>query len=70
MNIKDMVKDNQTVKFCYFRDGNLWYETENGFKFPVPVADIGNATFNAVERAMLMMRYIRPQLELIENSKG
>lgn len=69
MNIKDMVKDNQVVKFCYYRDNNLWYETENGFKFPVPVEDIGTATFNAVERAILMMRYIRPHLALINENK-
>ena len=66
MNIKDMVKDNQTVSFQFYRDGNLWYKTENDFSFPVPINDIGNATFMAQDRAMLFMRYIRKHLQTIE----
>ncbi len=31
--------------------------------FPVPVSDVGDGTFNAEEKAMLMMRYIRKQIE-------
>lgn len=58
MNIKDLVK-NQNAHFVYFRDQCLFYETDNGFQFPVPVADAGSATFNSQEKAILLMRYIR-----------
>ena len=67
--IIEMVKENKKVKFIYYRDGNLYYETECGFKFPVPVTDIGNATFLAEDKAMLFMRYIRKQVALIERSE-
>lgn len=69
MNIKDMVKDNKTVKFIYYFDGSLWYETENGFKFPVPISDIGTATFKAEDRAILFMRYIRKHLDTINRKE-
>ena len=68
-NIKEMVSDGKRVEFKFYRDGNLWYETENGFLFPVDIKDIGNATFNADEKAMLLMRYIRKHLATIEGGE-
>ena len=58
MNILKMVKDNKQVNFLFYRDSNLWYKTEDGFLFPVPIEDIGNATFLAQDKAILFMRYI------------
>lgn len=40
-----------------------WFETSRTHHFAVPASDVGDATFNAEERAMLLMRYIRKQLE-------
>lgn len=55
------------VEFQYYRDGNLWYRTsETSFEFPVPIEDIGNATFLARDKAMLFMRYIRKHIATIE----
>jgi hypothetical protein len=64
-NLKDMVSGGKLVTFTHYFDGNLWYKTEDNFSFPVPISDIGNATFLASDRAMLFMRYIRKHLELI-----
>ena len=69
MNIKDMVK-NKKVQFSYYRDGNLWYVTECDFEFPVPISDIGNATFLNEDKAILFMRWIRPQMKLIEEARN
>jgi len=66
MNIKDLVKD-QRVTFQFYRDKELWYETTNGFKFPVPINDIGNATFMAEDKAIIFMRYIRKYKEEMDN---
>ena len=68
-----MVKDN-VAKFSFYRDGQLWYrvdwKTEDGehqsFNFPVPIGDIGNATFGHTEKALLMMRYIRKHIKTRE----
>lgn len=38
-NLKDMVKDNKRVYFDFYRQGELWYKTECGFHFPVPIED-------------------------------
>lgn len=34
-NIKDMVRGDKHVNFVRYRDGDLWYATEDGFEFPV-----------------------------------
>lgn len=68
--IKDMVKDNKVVRFTHFKENELWYETECGFQFPVPVEDTGSATFLAEDKAMLFMRYIRKHLSFLEQAKA
>jgi len=67
-SIKDMVNNNQRVSFSFYRDGQLWYVTECGFEFPVPVAEAGTATFFAQDRAILFMRYIRKHVEYLHKS--
>lgn len=68
MTIKDHVQGYAT--FVYYRDSALWYCTQTGVLFPVPIDDIGNATFLAQDKAMLFMRYIRKHLAAIENTKS
>lgn len=68
-SIKDMVKDRKQVHFLFYRDGLLWYCTECGFEFPVPVADTGTGTFMAQDRAILFMRYIRKHMEYLRKSR-
>lgn len=67
MSILAMVKD-KVVNFRFYRDGNLWYATECGFEFPVPIEDIGNATFLTQDKAILFMRYIRKHMDTIEKA--
>ena len=67
--LKEMVVNNQKVRFAFYRDGDLWYETECGFRFPVPITDAGTATFLAEDRAILFMRYIRKHLATIEEGR-
>lgn len=60
MKLIELVKDQQ-VHFQYYRDNELWYKTDNGFLFPVPISkkEIGTATFSRDDKAILFMRYIR-----------
>lgn len=69
MTIKDMVKDGKQVEFVCYRHSELWYRTECGFEFPVPLDDIGNASFFARDRAMLFMRYIRKHLNMLDQAR-
>ena len=39
------------------------------FRFPVPIAEAGTATFLAEDRAILFMRYIRKYMAVMEDSK-
>lgn len=67
--LKEMVANDAKVHFEYFRKGELWYITDCGFEFPVPVEDTGDGTFLKSDRAMLFMRYIRKQLESIKEGQ-
>jgi hypothetical protein len=68
LSVKDMVKDNKQVTFVRFKEGELWYRTEDGFEFPVPVADVGNATMLAHDKALLFMRYIRKHHDILSQA--
>jgi len=65
MNIKDMIK-NKKVSFLFYKEGELWYTTECGFNFPVPVSDVGTAAMNAEDKAILFMRWIRKEIAAVE----
>jgi len=67
--LKEMIVNNQKVSFSFYRDGQLWYETECGFRFPVPIEDAGTATFLAEDRAILFTRYIRKQLAVVDEAR-
>lgn len=68
-SLKEMIVNNQKVRFSFYRDGQLWYETQCGFRFPVPITDAGTATFLAEDRAILFMRYIRKQRAALDNAR-
>ena len=54
--------------FEHYKDNQLWYKTANtNLIFPVPIEDIGNATFSSSEKGLLMMRYIRKWLAEISS---
>ena len=65
-DIKEMVRNNKKVTFIFYRQKELWYKTECGFEFPVPIDDTGNGVFLNEDKAMLFMRYIRKQLGAIK----
>ncbi|RYD85379.1 MAG: hypothetical protein EOP84_02720 [Verrucomicrobiaceae bacterium] len=46
-----------------YRQGVLWYETDTGFVFPIPVNDLGTAEMKPVEKSSLLMRWVRIQFE-------
>ena len=61
MNLKEIVK-NKKVRFKFYRDGELWYETEDNFEFPIPISDTGTGVFKAEDNAIKFMRWIRKHL--------
>lgn len=68
--LKEMVNNNQKVRFAFYRDGMLWYATESGFQFPVPTTETGTATFLVADKALLFMRYIRRHLATLDQAKA
>lgn len=76
MEIKDLVK-NRYVEFAFYRSGFFYYNIlvilhpENHqelmkkevFQFPIPIEDVGNASFNVRDKAITFMRWIRKAKE-------
>jgi hypothetical protein len=69
LTLKEMVNSGKKVRFLFYREMELWYTTEDGFEFPVPIDDIGSAIFFAEDKAILFMRYIRKHIAYIEKAK-
>jgi hypothetical protein len=66
--LKEYVANGAQVSFEFYRKGNLWYKTDCGFEFPVPIADVGDATFMKADKAILFMRYIRKHLDTLKET--
>jgi hypothetical protein len=60
--LKDLVSKGKTVRFVALMAGSIWYETEDGFAFPVPLSETDGATFLAEDKALFYMRFIRVHL--------
>lgn len=67
--LKDHVKAGE-CEFVKARAGNLWYRTALGLEFPVPMATMGEATFDARVPGMNLMGYIRKHLANIEAERS
>lgn len=66
IDIKRAVSENRRVKFDFYRAGFLYYQTEFGELFSVPIDDIGDATFDRDEKAIMLMRYMRKWNEALD----
>ncbi len=70
-SLKTLLKGN-AVHFSRYRKGYLYYTIDNPmiepwgsvtYEFPVPIEDVGDATFGKHDSAILFMRYIRKAQE-------
>ena len=64
LTLKELVKGKK-VRFRFYRDGELWYATDDGFEFPVPIGDTGTGIFKAEDGAIQYMRWIRKHLDVV-----
>ena len=73
MTLKERVRGR--VKFQYLRDSALWYATDDGYLFPVPLSDTGNeqggsATFLAEDKGVIFMRWISRAMKAEEKLRS
>jgi hypothetical protein len=67
MSIKEMVAG--TVRFQCYKENELWYKTESGFDFPVPISETGGGIYLAEDKGLFFMRFIRKHLQTIEAAR-
>lgn len=65
-SIKEMVKNKQ-ARFVRYTDESLWYQTDDGFEFPIPAEEAKGGVFEAEHKAIRLMRWIRAHVELLES---
>ena len=68
IDVKRAVSADHTVAFTHYFNSCLWYQTAFEEAFPVPIEDIGNATFKTSDKAAYFMRYMRKHNEQLEGA--
>jgi hypothetical protein len=62
VTVKDHIRGFSS--FLFYCKGELYYETaDTGFVYRVPIDDTGDATFDPVMKSLIMMRWIRKEME-------
>jgi hypothetical protein len=51
----------ESAHFEFYRDGVLYYVTDSGFRFTVPIEEVGTGTCLKDDKAMTFMKWLRPQ---------
>ena len=64
MKVSDHVRG--LTRFEFYREGNLYYKTDTGLTFPVPLEDTQGATFLAEDKSLFFMRWIRKHIKLTQ----
>jgi len=69
-NLDKILNDNESVRFMFFLSGKLWYRTESGFKFPVPIKGSAQSVFLNEDRAKRFYPYIKAHAEKLNKAKA
>jgi hypothetical protein len=67
--LKKMVGQGKKVNFVRYQQKELWYTTECGFDFPIPLEDTGDANFLKEDKALFFMRWIKKHIDYINQAK-
>jgi hypothetical protein len=70
VTLKDRIGKGKRVHFVRYQQGELWYSTDDGFEFPVPITDTGTGVFKAEDKAILFMRYVRKHMEALAEARA
>lgn len=65
MKVSDHVKGR--ASFSFYRGGYLYYLTDSGLEFPIPIEDTEGATFLSEDKSLFFMRWIRKHIETLNN---
>ena len=65
MKVTDLIRG-KTAVFVEFHSGNLFYEIDGEFRFPVPVEELHGASISAEEKASVFMKWIKRAVKQIE----
>ena len=66
IDLKRAVKFDRKATFMFYRDGALFYSTEFDEIFEITTEEAKGGTFNRVEKALRLMRWMRKHNERIK----
>lgn len=58
MKLTDLIKG-RTAVFVEYHGGNLFYDIDGIFRFPVPVDELSGSSIKATEKASVFMKWIK-----------
>ena len=65
--LTDRVREN--VVLVKYQAGVLWYKTDDGYLFKVAVSETGTAAFLPIDKGIYFMRWIKAQMDEMEQNK-
>lgn len=66
--LKDEVKGK--VYFVCLKNRELWYKTDSGFEFPIPLEDSEGGIFLNEDKASLFMRWMRKRIQELKDEES
>lgn len=66
--LRDEVKGK--VYFVCLKNHELWYKTDSGFDFPIPLEDSEGGIFLSEDKASLFMRWIRKRIQNLKDEES
>jgi hypothetical protein len=68
ISVTDHVRGTST--FTFYKAGNLWYRTDTGLEFPVPIDDLDSASVEAEIKSMTLMRWVRKHVNTLNEARA
>jgi hypothetical protein len=65
VRLTDLIKGKAAV-FVEFHGGNLFYEIDGKFRFPVPVDELQGTSVLSEEKASVFMKWVKRALKQIQ----
>jgi hypothetical protein len=65
VRLTDLIKGKRAV-FVEFHGGNLFYEIDGKFRFPVPVDELQGTSVLSEEKASVFMKWVKRSLKQIQ----
>ena len=69
MRLTELIRGKKAL-FVEYHSGNMFYEIDGSFRFPVPVDELHGSSIKAEENASVFMKWVKRALNEINENSG